>query len=384
MTTFYQGTHEESRQRVEIGGGLLLTQNDSGYPFIGLNVDEGGTATGHNHDDLYYRESEADARFRLVTDDVPWADLADVPATFAPSAHALSGASHTGLLDDSQLPDGGTWTLSTPLLFDGANVNFTDNVGISGDLEVTGQPTFGAQLQLAGIGAGVSPFSLHADAALVPNLIAEYLGADGQTAAFFRDAGNLNAGLVAIARGGTGAATAVANRVFGGPASGADAAPSFRALVSDDIPNLSAAKITSGALAKAQQHAQTAYLDAAQTWTALQSATGANAASDLWAGKVTGEANSRWIIEANGDFLYGDGSVAPSDVEIGRTAAGAWGFKTGTIFMIGTLSIRTGAGTPEGAVTAPVGSLFLRTDGGAGTTLYVKQTGTGNTGWGAK
>lgn len=44
----------------------------------------------------------------------------------------------------------------------------------------------------------------------------------------------------------------------------------------------------------------------------------------------------------------------------------------------------TGAGTPEGAVTARVGSLYLRSDGGTGTTLYVKQSGTGNTGWVAK
>jgi Pectate lyase superfamily protein len=43
--------------------------------------------------------------------------------------------------------------------------------------------------------------------------------------------------------------------------------------------------------------------------------------------------------------------------------------------------IGAGVGTPEGAVAAPVGSLWLRTDGGAGTSLYVKQTGTGNTGW---
>ena len=46
--------------------------------------------------------------------------------------------------------------------------------------------------------------------------------------------------------------------------------------------------------------------------------------------------------------------------------------------------IRSGTGTPEGKVTAPVGSLFLRTDGGATTTLYVKTSGTGNTGWTAK
>jgi hypothetical protein len=44
----------------------------------------------------------------------------------------------------------------------------------------------------------------------------------------------------------------------------------------------------------------------------------------------------------------------------------------------------TGTGTPEGAVTAGVGSLYLRQDGGAATTLYVKESGTGNTGWVAK
>lgn len=41
-------------------------------------------------------------------------------------------------------------------------------------------------------------------------------------------------------------------------------------------------------------------------------------------------------------------------------------------------------GTPEGSVTAPVGSLALRSDGGAGTSLYVKESGAGNTGWVAK
>ena len=43
-----------------------------------------------------------------------------------------------------------------------------------------------------------------------------------------------------------------------------------------------------------------------------------------------------------------------------------------------------GSDTPEGAITAPVGSIFHRTNGGAGTCLYVKETGTGNTGWAAK
>lgn len=49
--------------------------------------------------------------------------------------------------------------------------------------------------------------------------------------------------------------------------------------------------------------------------------------------------------------------------------------------QMGTVSARAGAGDPNGVVTAPVGSLFLRTDGAAGTTLYIKELGSGNTGW---
>jgi len=52
---------------------------------------------------------------------------------------------------------------------------------------------------------------------------------------------------------------------------------------------------------------------------------------------------------------------------------------------LGGANIRAGAGSPEGVVTAVVGSIYLRTtDGGAGTTFYVKESGTGNTGWVAK
>lgn len=45
------------------------------------------------------------------------------------------------------------------------------------------------------------------------------------------------------------------------------------------------------------------------------------------------------------------------------------------------LRIYPEAGSPESVVTSNVGALFIRTDGGAGTTLYTKATGTGNTGW---
>jgi hypothetical protein len=41
----------------------------------------------------------------------------------------------------------------------------------------------------------------------------------------------------------------------------------------------------------------------------------------------------------------------------------------------------TGIGSPETVITAAVGSLYINKNGGAGTTLYIKETGSGNTGW---
>ncbi len=51
---------------------------------------------------------------------------------------------------------------------------------------------------------------------------------------------------------------------------------------------------------------------------------------------------------------------------------------------IGAAQVLSGTGSPNSVVAAPQGSIFLRTDGGIGTTLYVKETGSGNTGWTAK
>jgi hypothetical protein len=53
-------------------------------------------------------------------------------------------------------------------------------------------------------------------------------------------------------------------------------------------------------------------------------------------------------------------------------------FRPGTV---GDVVWTNGTGDPEGVVTAPVGSMFTRRDGGATSTLYVKESGTGNMGW---
>lgn len=55
-----------------------------------------------------------------------------------------------------------------------------------------------------------------------------------------------------------------------------------------------------------------------------------------------------------------------------------------TAFFHAGGGLKAGTGSPENVVSAAVGTLYLRTDGGANTTLYVKQSGTGNTGWAAK
>lgn len=56
---------------------------------------------------------------------------------------------------------------------------------------------------------------------------------------------------------------------------------------------------------------------------------------------------------------------------------------TSALYLGATL-VLTGTGSPAGVVVANPGSLFLRTDGGAGTTLYVKESLTTSGGWVAK
>ena len=52
----------------------------------------------------------------------------------------------------------------------------------------------------------------------------------------------------------------------------------------------------------------------------------------------------------------------------------------------GTTGVKfaTGTGSPEGVVSGYPGSTYSRTDGGSGTCFYVKESGSGNTGWVAK
>ena len=102
--------------------------------------------------------------------------------------------------------------------------------------------------------------------------------------------------------------------------------------------------------------------------------------------------------DANTAILF-DG--ATGDVYFGKDPANNLAF--GTIADLNTFMFRSrrsdgaislanqpgviwlnGTGSPEGVVVASRGSLYTRIDGGALTTLYVKESGVGNTGWVAK
>jgi hypothetical protein len=81
--------------------------------------------------------------------------------------------------------------------------------------------------------------------------------------------------------------------------------------------------------------------------------------------------------------VNGAGTVQQGQFGMSTYNLESWG---GTVILHGSATtfayVTAGSGTPEGVVSAPVGSLFLRTDGGAGTSLYIKETGgAGNTGW---
>lgn len=127
--------------------------------------------------------------------------------------------------------------------------------------------------------------------------------------------------------------------------------------------------------------------------------------------KESGSGNTGWVSAANFGGQFTDGLVtAPSIAFSGDTNTGLWRPTTdrveivtggqraalftednrlvlgtsGKVQMASGTTISSGAGTPEGAVTAPKGSLFLRTDGAAGTAFYVKESGSSTTGWVAK
>lgn len=85
---------------------------------------------------------------------------------------------------------------------------------------------------------------------------------------------------------------------------------------------------------------------------------------------------SRFSINSSGGITaLGTIQTTAGNLQMGASSVLIWS---------GRSRILSGTGSPEGVVIANQGSLFLRTDGGSSTSFYVKESGTGNTGWVAK
>lgn len=84
-----------------------------------------------------------------------------------------------------------------------------------------------------------------------------------------------------------------------------------------------------------------------------------------------GGSSLRW----NGTSLFGSSTwyigypatEGPSEIFLGSSIA--------------QVMIEQGAGSPNGSAVGNIGSIYLRNDGSTGTSFYVKESGTGNTGW---
>jgi hypothetical protein len=95
----------------------------------------------------------------------------------------------------------------------------------------------------------------------------------------------------------------------------------------------------------------------------------------LASGDSTGSGTSAVIISA--PAAGSTGTTTRTAIERVRISSAGIQLNGGPIWASGT-------GSPEGVVTAGIGSIYSRTDGGASTSLYVKESGAGNTGWTAK
>jgi hypothetical protein len=81
----------------------------------------------------------------------------------------------------------------------------------------------------------------------------------------------------------------------------------------------------------------------------------------------------KWIMRGNAPGIYADGTQMPTYA--GLASPVVW------IVSDGAPTEWAGFGSPDGLITSDVGSTYLRLNGGPGSTLYVKESGVGSTGW---
>lgn len=179
-------------------------------------------------------------------------------------------------------------------------------------------------------------------------------------------------GILAVAGGGTGAATTTANLIFSGPSSGAPAAPTFRALTTADIPSL--AYVTSVALALPSIMSVTGSpVTSSGTLTGALTTQAANA---IFAGPSSGAAAAptfRSLTTADIPTLNQNTTGTAANVTgTVAVANGGTGLTTGTS---GGILYYSAAGTLASSAALAANAIVL--GGGAGVTPATTTTGTG-------
>jgi len=102
----------------------------------------------------------------------------------------------------------------------------------------------------------------------------------------------------------------------------------------------------------------------------VSTATVGGAGFDL---EIRGSDGDVGFLGGNLDLYPGTGGLGDGTINL-----------NGDVTITGALSVSnliTGTGSPETVTVAGVSSIFQRTDGGAGNSVYFKASGAGNTGW---
>jgi hypothetical protein len=182
----------------------------------------------------------------------------------------------------------GTKTFSGPCVFSGTGTNSATGVTqASSDDSTRLATTAYVKLVVSAAGGG----SVTSVALSLPNLFTV-------TGSPVTSSGTLTATL----------ATQVANRVFAGPTTGADAAPTFRALVAEDIPALTAAKISDF-----DTQVRTSRLDQmAQATQPVTFGSNVTVTGDLTVNGTTTTINSTTVTIDDKNFVLGD-VASPTD-----------------------------------------------------------------------
>lgn len=284
-----------------------------------------------------------------------------------PASYYLALENATGTLAGTKIDDLNTipGTLDTNKL---STIDFTG----MGDGAFDGLQVVGGQVDLSG--ANYPYLFMDSGALTIPYLDADKL--DAQEGAYYLSLANAT-GTLATSKGGTGAdgSSLAAGLVLASPSGGSGGA-GYRALAATDIPSLDAAKITSGAFAKAQQHAQTAYLDGASGQAfanrtvfsgGLEVTGGSGSTGRVWKDVtdgmvlrgVAGSTNSFRVVNELNQTIFA--------VPVGTQAASFPGNLStgGTLGVTGVATFTTSAGF-SGLITANLGLAIAGGSSGSG------------------